>query len=155
MNEKLENTLKEIQKTVPDSSFLMALAGLMRNPYWRKLKDETRLQILVSTYINTVFPGVLWCHPQNEGKRTPWEQYLVKYDGTRKGMPDILIFQPKVDYVGEELAFCCGVAIELKIGSRKPTESQLEVLSMLGERGWEVAVCTTFEQTISHLPSFL
>lgn len=156
----LVETIKNIDKTVDHAGFLTGMAALMRNPYWSNLKDEARLQVLVSMYITTVYKDTLWMHPENEGKRTNWECFMLKYGGVKPGMPDIMIFEPKFERHGldqndQELSVYCGCAIELKIGNNKVTPAQIDVLEQLSEKGWTVAVTRTFEETIKVIDEYL
>jgi len=154
MHESLVRTIQTIDKISDHALFLNGIAGLMRNGYWGGLKDENRLQLIVAMYINTVYPNAVWMHPENEGKRTNWEQFMIKYNGVCAGMPDIMIFQPKIEEGKKTLDVICGCAIELKIGSNKPTDAQYEMLDKLVAKGWIVAVCNTFEETKKFIDSF-
>ena len=65
------------------------------NPYQKYLKGEDLLQRAVINYIQMQYPKAIFTHPMNEGKRSPFEQYKLKYLGTKPGIPDLLIFYPK------------------------------------------------------------
>ena len=64
------------------------------NPYQKYLKGEDLLQRAVINYIQMQYPDAIFTHPMNEGKRSPFEQYKLKYLGTKPGIPDLLIFTP-------------------------------------------------------------
>jgi hypothetical protein len=64
------------------------------NPYAKYLGKEDILQNQVMRYIGLKYPGTLYTHVANEGKRTRFEQYKMKYLGTKAGIPDIMIFNP-------------------------------------------------------------
>ena len=99
-----------------------------RNPYAKYLKGEDLLQRAVLNYIGMQYPDVVFTHPMNEGKRTPFEQYKLKYLGTKAGIPDIMIFTPNSQNNG--------LAIELKYKYNKPTPSQKEWLKWLKNCNW-------------------
>ena len=67
------------------------------NPYQKYLKGEDLLQRAVMNYIEMQYPKAIFTHPMNEGKRSPFEQYKMKY-----------------------------LAIELKHKYNKPTPNQKE-----------------------------
>ena len=64
------------------------------NPYQKYLGKEDVLQNQVMRYIALKYPKALFTHVANEGKRTPFERYKMKYLGTKPGIPDIMIFDP-------------------------------------------------------------
>lgn len=96
-------------------------------PYEGKEDD---FQKSVAIYLNS--KGAVWCHPPNGGKRNIIEASKLKAMGVKKGVPDCLIFNNKRGY--------CGMAIELKVGSNKPQESQVEFMKKLIDIGWFVKV---------------
>lgn len=101
---------------------------MKRNPYARFLGKEDVLQNQVMRYIGLKYPKALYTHVANEGKRTPFERYKMKYLGTKAGIPDIMIFNPNKTKNG--------LAIELKAGYNKPTETQKEWLKELKNNNW-------------------
>jgi hypothetical protein len=75
--------------------------------------------------------GLLWCHVPNGEKRNLVTGKLLKEMGVKKGVPDILIFDPT-----PTLPFC-GVAIELKVQSGGHlSEEQRFWGAALQERRW-------------------
>lgn len=107
------------------------------NPYQRYLKGEDLLQRAVINYIQMQYPNAIFTHPMNEGKRSPFEQYKLKYLGTKPGIPDLLIFTPN--------AKRSGLAIELKYKYNKPTPKQKEWLKWLKKCNWETIWLNNFE----------
>ena len=83
----------------------------MSNPYQKYLTKEHKLQHAVITYLKFNYPGKLFTHVPNEGKRSRWEQFLIKYLGVSPGVPDLMIFDPNDKYNG--------LAIEFKIKYNK------------------------------------
>jgi len=102
------------------------------NPY-PKEEDE---QMALATYLDT--RHFLWCHVPNEGMFKP--AYMQKRSrlGVKKGIPDVLIFDPIYsDEVGGLRYF--GMAIELK--RQKGGVATLEQghwLYQLEDKGWKV-----------------
>jgi len=98
------------------------------NPFDKYLTKEDKMQNSVMNYIRLKYPNVLAAHIPNEGKRTPFERYKLKYLGAVAGMPDIMIFHENSKF--------CGLAIELKVGYNKPTENQESCLKALKKAKW-------------------
>ena len=88
------------------------------------------LQRAVMNYIEMQYPKAIFTHPMNEGKRSPFEQYKMKYLGAKPGIPDLLIFTPNSEK--------SGLAIELKHKYNKPTPNQKKWLKWLEKCNWEV-----------------
>lgn len=111
---------------------------LSANNFQRFLGKEDKLQKAVMDYIKLQYPNEFIIHVPNEGKRTPFERYKFKYLGAKAGMPDILCFSNRGGF--------SGLAIELKVGYNKPTESQLECLETLEDNNWLSTWCNSFEK---------
>ena len=122
------------------------------------LGPEQRLQRAVGNYLDA--KGALWTHPLNEAKRSKFERWLMKILGCKKGVPDVLIFEPQ-EFTSEEQFLQqfgqpkIGLAIELKIGSNKPTVEQSFWLNSLRAKGWETAVCRTLDEAIETIDNYL
>lgn len=100
---------------------------------------EDHFQKIVARYLDSL--GLVWCHVPNEGKRSPVAGRIAKEKGLKAGVPDCLIFDSTGEYKG--------LAIELKVENRKPTESQLEWKAKLISRGWAWEVAYNIDQVIS------
>ncbi len=72
----------------------------MGNPYSKYLGKEDILQNRVMRHLEDNYPNALYTHVANEGKRSPFEQYKMKYLGTKPGVPDVMIFTPNKNYNG-------------------------------------------------------
>ena len=97
---------------------------------------EDDLQMACARYLDLM--GWLWCHVGNERKTSLRAGARLKKKGVKSGVPDILIFEPRGKYNG--------LAIELKTGKNKVTETQEEWMSRLSKKGWHVWVCHSFDQ---------
>ena len=88
--------------------------------------------------------GVLWCHVPNEGKRSPRYGAGLRRAGTKRGVPDVLIFAGRGVYLG--------AAIELKRQhGGKVTDEQAEWLDRLDQLGWAAMVCRGADAAIEWL----
>jgi len=116
------------------------------NPYQKYLKGEDQLQRAVMNYIEMQYPGTIYTHPMNEGKRTPFEQYKMKYLGAKPGIPDLLIFTPNANR--------SGLAIELKYKYNKPTPNQIKWLKWLENCNWAVNWHNNFDDCIDTINKY-
>lgn len=109
----------------------------MPNPFQKYLGKEDKLQNKVMTYLRYQYPKALFTHVSNEGKRSPFERYKMKFLGSKAGMPDLMIFTPNKYY--------SGLAIELKVGYNKPSENQKKWLADLNDANWKAIWLNNFE----------
>ncbi len=118
----------------------------MSNPYEKYLGGEDKLQRAVMNYITMQYPGVIFTHPMNEGKRSKFEQFKMKYLGAKPGIPDLLIFTPNANF--------SGLAIELKYKYNKPTENQKKWLKWLKNCNWFVYWSNDFDDCIKIIDEY-
>ncbi len=108
----------------------------------------------VSDYLRLQYPKVLFCHIANERQTTPKRGAKLKRMGVRSGMPDVMIFQYKINKDTGKLT-SVGLAIELKIKPNKPSKNQLEVLEQLNKQGWATHICYDFDKAKSIIDNYL
>ena len=119
---------------------------MKRNPYAKFLGKEDVLQNQVMRYSGIKYPKTLFTHVANEGKRTPFEQYKMKYLGTKPGIPDIMIFEPNETKNG--------LAIELKAGYNKPTPNQKKWLKELENNNWVAVWSNNLDECIEIIDKY-
>lgn len=107
---------------------------------------ERQLQTAVAKVLDA--SGLLWCHVPNGGQRNAIVGKMLKAEGVKKGVPDVLIFQPKARYVIPLVYEFSGLALELKVGRNKPSPEQLQWHERLRECGWRVEVCYTLDAVL-------
>lgn len=94
---------------------------------WAKkmpIPTESQEMQMLAGYLDA--KGYLWCHPANEGRRSPRAGARLKREGLKRGVPDVLIFAP------------VQIAIELKrVKGGVATPEQTEWLARLSESGWK------------------
>lgn len=103
------------------------------NPYDKFLGPEDRLHIACCDFLDLQYPKLLYTHPANEAKRTPFERYKAKKLRMKPGVPDLLIFDPFGNFAG--------LAVEFKIKGNKLSNNQVEWKDRLYNRGWYVFTC--------------
>lgn len=118
----------------------------MANPYQKYLKGEDKLQRAIINYLEFNYPNAIFTHPMNEGKRTPFEQYKMKYLGTKPGIPDLLIFSPNANF--------SGLAIELKYKYNKPTDNQKKWLKWLENCNWATYWSNNLDECIEIIDKY-
>jgi hypothetical protein len=93
---------------------------------------EQDLQIGVVKALRVVLrPEVFWFHVPNGGQRSAVEGGILKAMGVRAGVPDLLF-----TWLADGQTKC--LAIELKVGTGKQTQSQREAMQALAACGWSV-----------------
>lgn len=67
----------------------------------------------------------------------------MKESGYKKGVPDVLIFEPRGEYIG--------LAIEVKTPKGRPSPEQLEWQKELNARGWDAHICRGLDECLEAL----
>ena len=116
---------------------------------------ETDFQKTLARFLDQY--GVVWCHVANErqtsikqargGRYYSPEGNKLKSMGVKKGVPDVMIFEPHGGFVG--------LAIELKVGSNKPTDEQKWWLAKLRESGWMTMWSNDLDDVIEHVEKYM
>ncbi len=106
---------------------------------------EDNLQILVANDLDLT--GWLWFHYPAGGKRGKKVGAMLKKFGTKRGVPDVMIFEAWRDLTAPRHPLDgFGVAIELKVKPNRPTAEQKQWLADLKARGWLTAVCYSLDE---------
>ena len=122
------------------------------NPY---IGSEDQFQISAAQYLD--MRGLFWMHPANERKTKLFQKkngvlvslegMLLKRKGVKKGASDCLIFEPRKGFAG--------FFIELKVGTNKPTESQLSFLSHAKKMGYKTLITWSLDELIFEVENYL
>jgi hypothetical protein len=103
-------------------------------PFSKRLRPEDVLHANVCKYILFKYRGAVIHHSPNEGRRTPFERYMLKVLHVSSGWPDlIVVYKRRI------------IAIELKEGKNKMTANQEGWLFLLGQF-MPAKCCTGFDQ---------
>lgn len=103
------------------------------------LGSEDDFQICVARYLDAL--NLNWFHTPNGGLRNVVVASRLKKMGTKKGAPDILIFNPtRTGYAG--------LAIELKVAKRKQTDEQKEWEIKLINANWVYVLAYSLDTVI-------
>lgn len=70
----------------------------------------------------------------------------MKQAGYKKGIPDLLIFEPSNGYVG--------LAIEIKTPTGRASEHQKDWVEKLRDRGWKAEICKGLNACITVIDEY-
>lgn len=112
----------------------------MRKVNTKYFSEEDHLHYQIVEWMSYEHKNAFFIHVRNEtgAKVTPTMMNKMRALGVRKGVPDLLFFDPRHGYTG--------LAIEVKTPQGTVTKEQREFLANLKERGWLTAVVRSFEQ---------
>ena len=123
--------------------------------------SEDDFQQAVARYLDSL--GILWTHIANERKtdiktNSKGVSYSasgarLKAKGVKRGVPDILIFEPSV-YVGFEKHYV-GFAIELKVGKNSTSSDQKVWIGRLATKGWKCLVSKSLDEVIFEVDFYI
>lgn len=121
--------------------------------------SEHKLQVAVARLLDS--SGLLWTAIPNGGKRSAITGAILKAEGVKAGVPDILVFTPFADPGQDESdrdlnevrgQWCHGLAIELKNGKKgRTSEHQQTWLVRLELAGWKAVVCRDIDEVLEVL----
>lgn len=104
---------------------------------YRARRSEATEQITVISWCNQAaqyFPELRFIyHVPNGGSRNKAEAANLKAEGVKAGVPDLMFPFPHGAYIG--------LVVEMKFGSNRESEDQIEWLQALQAAGHCVAVC--------------
>lgn len=94
------------------------------------------------------WPELRWMFAiPNGGKRATITAVRLRAEGVKAGVPDVFLPVP--------MAGWCGLWIEMKVGSNKPTAKQREWLAGLALQGYKTAVCWGAVEAIETIENYL
>lgn len=70
----------------------------------------------------------------------------MKQAGYKKGIPDLLIFEPRNGY--------CGLALEVKTATGRASSHQLEWQKRLEDKGWKAVIRKGLDACIEEIDSY-
>ena len=115
------------------------------NPFDKYLKLEDHIQINVCNYIAYAYPYAVVHHSPNEGKRTKFEQYLIRLLKVMSGFPDLVIFADN-----KRVLF-----IELKtLKNKNVSATQKWWNETLTKFGFDAHVCYGFDEAKTVIDEF-
>ena len=85
-------------------------------------------------------PNLFAFHPANGGFRRPMEARILKGQGVRAGVPDVILIHAGRTY-----------GLEIKAEGGRPTQAQLAALEAMKAAGATVAITEGLDRTIEQL----
>ena len=124
----------------------------MQNQSQKKLHiSETDEQIKIiewARFMERASPELaLLYHVPNGGKRSMSEAARFKREGVKAGVPDLCLPVPRGGYHG--------LCIELKAVNGKPSDYQLQWLTMLSQQGYCAKLCYGADEAIRTIDKYL
>lgn len=102
---------------------------------------ETKIQQQVSKFLDKI--GVLYNASCSGMKTSIIQAKIHKSMGSKKGFPDIFIYEPRGKFHG--------LSIEIKAANGKSSESQIEWQEELARRGYKAEICPKFKTDLECL----
>lgn len=114
-----------------------------------KIDNESDLQKEVVLFLRENFPKVLFTCTCGGLQDTPQKRINMYEQGYRKGVPDLLIFEPNSSYTG--------MAIELKTpkGMGVLLEYQLQFMMDLKFRNWKTLISNSYSDIVIQINNYL
>lgn len=110
---------------------------------------ERKMQQSLAQYLDTL--GVLWFHPPNERKVPVHIGALLKRQGVKSGVPDIVIMEARI----HDDKMYHGFALEIKKKGGTVSENQKIWLERLKENGWASRWTDSLDEAIFLIDSYL
>tara|TARA_R100001594_G_scaffold69220_1_gene103602 strand:+ start:184 stop:546 length:363 start_codon:yes stop_codon:yes gene_type:complete len=113
---------------------------------------EYQLQKAVCKYLD--LQGYLYCATMGgQYQKYHSQRNKAKATGYKKGIPDIIIYEPVKKYQSDE--YWHGLALELKVGYNKPTEHQWFWINLLRKKEYIAEVCYDLDTAISIVETYM
>lgn len=116
----------------------------------RKKPTEESLQVAVSTYLMMQYPYLIFTAESSGIRLTMGQAVKAKKLRSQRGLPDMMIFEPRGRFHGlmielkKEGEFPFKIKGGLKAG--KHLKEQAEAMDALKKRGYGACFCTGFDQ---------
>lgn len=112
----------------------------------RNGSPEHDIQVMVVDYLDSFDEKPLFSATVGGVRVAMHTALKMKRGGYRKGIPDLLIFEPRNGYAG--------LAVEIKTDKGRASEHQKEWQSRLSERGWKAVICKGYEACIDAIDEY-
>ena len=103
--------------------------------------SEFDVQCAVVDFIDANAPHLLYCATVGGARMSISEAKKIKRSGYRKGIPDLIFYEPRGIYKG--------LMIEIKRKGGRASDHQKEWLLALNERGYKAVLCVGEEECLN------
>lgn len=107
---------------------------------------EHDIQVQLVDYLEDKVPTALYSATVGGVRVAMHTALRMKRAGYKKGIPDLLIFEPRNGYVG--------LALEVKTKTGRASEHQLKWQKELQERGWKAEIRKGLEQCLEAIDEY-
>lgn len=109
-----------------------------KKPTRKNKSPEHDIQVRLVNYIRDMDPTILFSATVGGVRLAMHTAKKMKEAGYSKGIPDLLVFEPRGMYQG--------LAIEVKTKTGRPSPHQKEWVQNLNDRGWRAEICRGYEE---------
>jgi hypothetical protein len=121
--------------------------NLHKNPLYKFFTPEDWHAKHVCDFLRAEYPGLMWWHTPNEGKRSNLQQLKVRDLGIRAGVTDILVIS--------DLEISKGLCLELKSATGHVTDLQQKFMDDMIRCGWSAYTSYKLEQSETILKTWI
>lgn len=111
------------------------------------MKQEENLQIKIIQWLDMQYPNCLYCSTLGGMRLTIGQAVKIKRMGYRKGIPDLILYEPRGQYKA--------LFLELKSKKGKMSEYQKKWQTELNERGYKSVCCNDFYECVKLIKNYL
>jgi len=115
-------------------------------PKRKNKSPEHDIQVRLIDLLKSIEPKPLYSATVGGVRLAMHTAKKMKQAGYSKGIPDLLIFEPKGMYVG--------LAIEVKTLKGRPSPEQRAWIRDLNSRGWRAEICKGYESCASLIKEY-
>ncbi len=126
----------------------MSLKSRIYRPKIIKKNTEASVQSAIVQYLKAAYPNTLYCATAGGMKTSYTQAARMKATGYVRGVPDLLIFEPRGSFHG--------LFIEVKKDEKQyPTKEQKEWVIELNKRGYSAYICKGFDHAKNVIDEYL
>lgn len=107
-------------------------------PKRKNSSPEHDIQVALVALLESIDPKPLYSATVGGVRLAMHTAKKMKEAGYSRGIPDLLIFEPRGEYIG--------LAIEVKTEKGRASDHQKEWIKSLNDRGWMADVCRGFDE---------
>lgn len=108
---------------------------------------ESKLQQACVRWFRLEYPKLVLYSIPNGGTRHQKEVAKIKAEGVLSGVPDLFLMKANRGFHG--------LYIEMKYGSNKPTDNQIDFMQKAKAEKYAVSVCYSFDEFVSVVKGYL
>lgn len=107
---------------------------------------EHQIQSQLVKLISEQYPDLLYCATVGGARMSINQARMIKRQGYRKGVPDLIFYEPRGGYHG----FC----MEIKKKRGQPSPHQRAWIADLQRRGYQALICKGLDQCIEAFETY-